>query len=151
MLAARVASDPPTTLSDPASLRLRASSVLADFARALMGPGEGPLHLRLARHFKRPEASDDLRVALVLLADHELNASTFATRVAVSTGASLPAGTLAGLATLSGPLHGTAARAVGLLAEEFADDVGSPRGCAARLAGRGADGPRFRAPALSAR
>jgi citrate synthase len=43
---------------------------------------------------------------LVLLADHELNASTFATRVAVSTGTSLSAGLMAGLVTLAGPLHG---------------------------------------------
>jgi citrate synthase len=52
-----------------------------------------------------------LRRALVLLADHELNASTFATRVAISTGAPLSAGLLAGLATLAGPLHGGAVRA----------------------------------------
>jgi citrate synthase len=45
----------------------------------------------------------------VLLADHELNASTFAARVAASTGASLSACLLAGLATLTGPLHGGAA------------------------------------------
>ena len=47
----------------------------------------------------RPDAADILRRALVLLADHELNASTFATRVAVSTGAPLAAGVLSGLAT----------------------------------------------------
>ena len=59
--------------------------------------------------FGRPAAADVLRRAMVLLADHELNASTFAARVTVSTGASLAAGTLAGLAALSGPLHGVAA------------------------------------------
>jgi citrate synthase len=42
------------------------------------------------------------------MADHELNASTFATRVAISTGASLSAGVLAGFTTLTGPLHGGA-------------------------------------------
>jgi citrate synthase len=47
-----------------------------------------------------------VRRALVLLADHELNASTFAVRVAASTGASLSASVLAGLAALSGPRHG---------------------------------------------
>jgi citrate synthase len=41
-----------------------------------------------------------------------LNASTFATRVAVSTGAPLAAGVLSGLATLSGPLHGRASLGV---------------------------------------
>jgi len=44
----------------------------------------------------------------VLLADHELNASTFATRVTASTGASLAASILSGLATFAGPLHGRA-------------------------------------------
>lgn len=53
-----------------------------------------------------------LHSALVLCADHELNASTFATRVAASTGASLYAAVSAGLATLSGPKHGGACAAV---------------------------------------
>jgi citrate synthase len=44
--------------------------------------------------------------ALVLSADHELNASTFAVRVAASAGADLYACVAAGIATLSGPLHG---------------------------------------------
>ncbi|GAK45003.1 putative citrate synthase [Tepidicaulis marinus] len=49
-----------------------------------------------------------VRMALVLLADHELNASTFTLRCAVSTGASLYDGTIAALAALKGPLHGGA-------------------------------------------
>jgi citrate synthase len=44
----------------------------------------------------------------VTVAEHGFNASTFATRVAASTGAPLPAALLAGVATLSGPLHGGA-------------------------------------------
>ncbi len=44
--------------------------------------------------------------ALVLCADHELNASTYAARVAASAGANLPAALLAGAATLSGDMHG---------------------------------------------
>jgi citrate synthase len=42
----------------------------------------------------------------VLTADHELNASTYATRVVASTRAPLGACILAGLAALVGPLHG---------------------------------------------
>jgi citrate synthase len=49
---------------------------------------------------------DAIRRILVLTADHELNASTFAARVAASTGAPLAAAALAGLSALSGPLHG---------------------------------------------
>jgi citrate synthase len=70
------------------------------------------LHDRAAASWRRPHAADITRRALVLLADHELNASTFATRVAVSTGAPLSAGVLSGLATLSGPLHGRASLGV---------------------------------------
>ncbi|WP_370677471.1 citrate synthase family protein [Pleomorphomonas sp. PLEO] len=70
----------------------------------------GPIHLRLGRAWQASDAAaDDLRRALVLLSDHELNPSTFAVRIAASTGASLPAALLSGLATLSGPRHGGAA------------------------------------------
>jgi citrate synthase len=55
---------------------------------------------------------------LLLSADHELNASTFAARVAASTGADLYAAALAGLAAFSGPRHGAASdRAEALIAE----------------------------------
>ena len=47
--------------------------------------------------------------ALVLAADHELNASTFAARVAASTGTDLYGCISAALAALSGPRHGGAA------------------------------------------
>lgn len=96
-------------------LRDDAADVLAMLAAALAWPGVDPIHIRLAGRFGRPQAADDLRCAMVLLADHELNASTFSARVAVSTGASLAAGTLAALATLSGPLHGRASVAVSAL------------------------------------
>ncbi len=49
-----------------------------------------------------------LERALVLLADHELNASTFAARVAAGVGAGLHACLTAALATLSGARHGGA-------------------------------------------
>lgn len=56
--------------------------------------------------------------ALVLSADHELNVSTFAARVASSSGANLAASIVAALAALSGPLHGAAtARVEALVAE----------------------------------
>jgi citrate synthase len=56
--------------------------------------------------------SDDvarvLDVALILHADHELNASTFAARVAVATFADMHAALTAAVATLKGPRHGGA-------------------------------------------
>lgn len=66
-----------------------------------------PMHQLLSRAWcNNPSAADLMRRALVLCADHELNASTYAARVAASAGASLPAALLAGLSTLSGTGHG---------------------------------------------
>lgn len=76
-------------------------------------PGDDPLHLRLVRGWGGGrDAAEKIRQALVVMADHEFNASTFAARVAASTGAALAASVLAGLCTLSGPLHGGAAAAL---------------------------------------
>src|SRR3954447_21907059 len=47
-------------------------------------------------------------VALVLHADHELNASTFAARVAAATLTDVHSAVVAGIGTLKGPLHGGA-------------------------------------------
>jgi citrate synthase len=47
-------------------------------------------------------------VALVLHADHELNASTFAARVAAATLTDIYSATVAAIGTLKGPLHGGA-------------------------------------------
>jgi citrate synthase len=66
-----------------------------------------PLHERLASAWGAgPKAADLIRRALVLTADHELNASTYAARVVASTRAPLGACVLAGLTALVGPLHG---------------------------------------------
>ncbi len=59
---------------------------------------------------------------LVLLADHELNASSFTARVAASTEADPYACIAAALATLSGPRHGSASADIAA----FADELGSP-------------------------
>jgi citrate synthase len=63
--------------------------------------------------------SELVRCALVLCADHELNASSFATRVAASTGANLHVAVCAGLATLSGPHHGGAVARAHAFIEEM--------------------------------
>jgi len=76
------------------------------------------------------DAAPVLDRVLVLLADHELNASSFVARVAASTDADPYACVLAALATLSGPKHGNAWIEV----VRFADEVGSPE--AARAAVR---------------
>ena len=82
---------------------------------------------------------------LVLLADHELNASSFAARVAASTDADPYACVTAALATVSGPRHGTASEQVA----QFADSIGSPdavRGAVRALRKRGATPPGFGHP-----
>ena len=60
--------------------------------------------------------------ALVVCADHELNASAFAARVTASTGADLYACTAAAIATLSGPKHGGATDRI----EALLGEVGEP-------------------------
>ncbi len=85
-----------------------------------------PIHLQLADAWNVPHSkADDLRRTMVLLADHELNASTFAVRVVASTGASLSACLLGGLAALSGPLHGSASDQVRVLFDQI-DQGGDP-------------------------
>ena len=125
-LAQLTATSPPSLGRSPLVLRLDAARVWYAVADALLGPGDGPMHERLAARFNRREAADKLRRALVLLADHELNASTFAARVTASTGASLAAGALSGLAALNGPLHGVASSTVLALAHDIeADPAGA--------------------------
>ena len=109
MLARRAATDMPTSGRAASALAVESAALLKSVALAL-GAGEGDgIAAGFTRAWRRGgEAGDLLRVALVLLADHELNASTFAARVAASTGAPLSAALLAGFATLTGPAHGGA-------------------------------------------
>ncbi|MGI4946826.1 MAG: citrate/2-methylcitrate synthase [Janthinobacterium lividum] len=95
----------------------RLASALVDLPR-----GEAPLHVRLACAWGCEDQGDLLRRALVLLADQELTSSAFAARVTASTGASLGAAALSGLATLSGPLHGDAPVRVQALLEDAQRD-----------------------------
>lgn len=105
--------------ADPSAHRRTAEGVAETSARivrwvvALMAgaePSAEPAHLILARKLSpaRKEAAGLIRQALVLLADHELNPSTFAVRVAASTGISLYDAVTAGLVALKGSHHGGA-------------------------------------------
>lgn len=112
------------------STRGRLTRVLHEEAQGLVGQlasafgasqqGKVPLHRRFAQGWNQPaKVADLLRMAMVLLADHELTSSAFAARIAASTGASLPACLLAGLTTLTGPLHGDASGRVHALFAEL--------------------------------
>jgi len=85
--------------------------------------------LAAAALFPEPGLLESLNSALVVIADHELNASTFAARVAASTGADLYSCVSAALATLSGHRHGGACdRIEALVAEVQAAGGGEAAG-----------------------
>jgi citrate synthase len=94
-------------------LRVLAASV------ALLPPRPEPVHRRLAAAWRLDRGGAEiLRRCLVLIADHELNASTFVARCVASTGATPYAVVSAALSALSGRRHGGAsARAEALFAE----------------------------------
>jgi citrate synthase len=135
---------------DPASGRAAASlldesaQIVRSVAAALGADLSSGLDIAggLARRWNADAAAADaIRAALVLMADHELNASAFAARVTASTGAPLAAAALSGLATLLGPAHGAATRRVQVLVEE-ARSKGARRAIRERL-GHGDPLPGF--------
>ncbi|MDZ4371076.1 MAG: citrate synthase [Phenylobacterium sp.] len=135
-LAARAAVDPPAVGRAPLALAVEAATLLDVLADAVTGEVTGgAIHNRLALAWGQGpggSGADLIRRILVLVADHELNASAFAARVAASTGASLAAAATAGLSTLSGPRHGGATEAVRRFAAEAAE-FGPRAALAARL------------------
>ena len=109
----------------PAAVIARGRTILGTMVAAL--PARAParpeglagvLWARLTDRAPAPADLAALNAALVLLADHDLAASTFAARVAASTRAHPYAVVQAGLSALDGPLHGAASDlAFGLLTE----------------------------------
>jgi citrate synthase len=127
VVAAAAAADPLRFDTAPAAVLATGRTVLATMVEALpfAGPSPGPLPPAGATGEERfpiaatlwprltpapPTAAGTaaLNAALVLLADHDLAASTLAARVAASTRAHPYAVVGAGLAALDGPLHGAA-------------------------------------------
>jgi citrate synthase len=91
----------------PVLMRVLAAALLDTGLSAL------PLHEQVGRAWGADRAECEMiRSALVLLAEHELNSSTFAVRCVASTGADLPAALSAGLAALSGTRHGGSIQSV---------------------------------------
>lgn len=70
---------------------------------------------------KEPDPADirALDATLILYAEHEMNASSFAARVAASTLSDVYSAVTAGIATIKGPLHGGAGEAVMRTLEEI--------------------------------
>ncbi|MFB9234215.1 citrate synthase [Plantactinospora siamensis] len=123
--------DPLRFNTEPESVAATGAGLLATMVDALP-PRQAPpdpadrrlaarLWPRLTARPATPAAIDALNAALVLLADHDLAASTVAARVAASTRAHPYAVVAAGLSAFEGPLHGAAAsRAYRLLAGAIA-------------------------------
>jgi citrate synthase len=145
--------DPDTRASDPAANRRKAGrlmslvpGVVAAWQRIRTGQSVLPVRPDLghAAHFlyaligqpPTPEVARVMDVALTLHADHELNASTFALRVAVATLADLHAATVAAIATLKGPRHGGANEDVLAMLHEIGDPAKAEGFVEARLDAR---------------
>jgi citrate synthase len=91
------------------------------FANAQTAPTVAEVFLIAAGLTPSPTVSRAINRALVMVADHELNPSTFAVRVAASTGSDIYACVVAGLAVLSGPRHGGASERIGALLDEVSN------------------------------
>lgn len=108
---AAATTDDPTAQwqQDPAKLAAGSGALLRLQAACLLrtAPSTYPIHRQCAAAWGLdPAGADLIRAALVLSADHELNASSFTARCVASTGASLRAAVIGGLAALTGPRHG---------------------------------------------
>jgi citrate synthase len=127
VVATLAARDPHRDDRTPGSVRRTGAEVFAAILTALTrGGGSAGIASRLWVALAeegakpRPEQIAALNAALVLLADHELAASTFAARVAASAWAGPYRVILAGLGPLGGSLHGGAGLAVEALLDAVA-------------------------------
>jgi citrate synthase len=77
---------------------------------------------------KRPSATAEraLDIALILHADHELNASTFAARVTAATLSDMHSSITSAIGALKGPLHGGANEAVFRILQSIASSEADP-------------------------
>ena len=98
--------EPPVTISEPSLPALRAAArTVRQLFEAARARGSGTLATRLARGWRLSEGAD-LNAALVLSADHELNASSFTARCVASTDAPIQNVLLAAVCALEGRRHG---------------------------------------------
>jgi citrate synthase len=121
----------------PAGVRRTGRTILDELVGCIGGASalSAPAHERLAAAWRLDQKGADLiRRSLGLLADHELNASTFVARCVASTGATPYAVVSAALAALSGRRHGGASVAAEALLHEIAERGDPLAVMAARLA-----------------
>ena len=128
-----VASDDAATAAwqqSPERLAAGCGALLRLLAACLLGtaPDKTPIHLQCAQAWALDAQGADLvRMALVLCADHELNASGFTARCVASTGASLRAAVVGGLAALTGGRHGGTTARVEALWDELGEALAPAR------------------------
>jgi citrate synthase len=72
------------------------------------------------------QAASAFEVAMILHAEHEMNASTFTARVVAGTGADLHGAIVGAISALSGPLHGGANEAAMKLFRQFGSAEATP-------------------------
>jgi citrate synthase len=121
--------DPDTTDNSHAANRRKAARLVSQVATAICAhhrirTGQEPVapapDLSHAANFlymlggqrPSPTAAKAIDASLTLYAEHELNASTFTTRVIVSTQSDMHSAVAGGVGALKGPLHGGAGEAV---------------------------------------
>lgn len=124
---------------DLASYDLRPEAVMTTGGRILnlmttfiTGESSGGMAARLAAHYA-PDAESLFDAALIVCADHELNASSFTARVAASAGATPYNVVMSGLATLQGMKHGGSTERVEAFLRELAVAESVSAGVADRL------------------
>ena len=97
-------------------------SIAGHFLRLMHGRKPKPLHVRA------------MDVSLILYAEHEFNASTFAARVCTATLSDIHSAIVAGIGTLRGPLHGGANEAAYDLIRRFKTPEAATKGLKQMLA-----------------
>ncbi len=132
----------PPTLEEGFGLIARTPTLLARYVRRSRGAAPIPPRPDLGHAANylwmlQGDAPDPRKVAalegyLDLLADHGMNASTFALRIVISTQSDLASAATAALAALKGPVHGGAPSRV----SDMLDAIGSPDRAAGWIADR---------------
>jgi citrate synthase len=125
------------------ALIARLPTIVARYERRRRGvPAVGPdPALGYAENFltmlrgEEPTAEEAraFEIAMILHAEHEMNASTFASRVVAGTNSDLHSAVVAAICALKGPLHGGANQAAMAMLEELGSPEGVADGIRARL------------------
>lgn len=124
--------DPEANKQKAIKIQAKMATIVTAFARIRKGkdPVKPKKELSFAANFLymlNGKEAEDVEVeainkALVLHADHELNASTFTARVCVATLSDIYSGVTAAIGALKGPLHGGANERVMAMLTEIGDE-----------------------------